>query len=101
MKVGIIIGIPFLLISLILGTQWAHVVLSEWSIFDFKIIGSFFILVLYILVLLAVHTGRLRGNNSAWANVFAFFLLLLIFSLAVHCPDFTFGFNEPLMKGLI
>ena len=90
MKVGVIIGIPLLMISLILGVQWAYVVLSEWSFFDFKIISSFLILLLYILVLLAMQTGRLRGNNSAWANIFAFLFVVINFFLGSSLSGFHF-----------
>ncbi len=90
MKVGVIIGIPLLMISLILGMQWAHLVLSNWSFFDFKIISSFLILILYILVLLAMQTGRLRGNNGAWANIFAFLFVIINFFLGSTLSGFHF-----------
>ena len=32
---------------LILGMQWAHVALDEWSFFDMKIIGSFLLACVY------------------------------------------------------
>ena len=44
-------GIPLLFVSLILGMQWAHVALDEWSFFDMKIIGSFILLAIYGFVL--------------------------------------------------
>ena len=90
MKVGVIIGIPLLMISLILGTQWAHLVLTNWSFFDFKIISSFCILILYILVLLGMQTGRLRGNNGAWANIFAFLFVIINFFLGSTLSGFHF-----------
>ena len=90
MKVGVIIGIPLLMISLILGTQWANLVLTNWSFFDFKIISSFCILILYILVLVAMQTGRLRGNNGAWANIFAFLFVIINFFLGSTLSGFHF-----------
>ena len=88
MKIGIITGIPFLLISLILGTQWANIALDEWSFFDMKILGSFFILVVYAVALVFIQTGKLRGNNAAWANVFAFLFIIINFFLGSTLSGF-------------
>ncbi|MDS9471361.1 inner membrane protein YpjD [Sporosarcina pasteurii] len=90
MKTGIIIGIPFLFISLVLGMQWAHIVLSEWSFFDMKIVGSFFILIVYSFLLFGIQTGRLRGNNHMWANIFAFLFVIINFFLGSTLSGFHF-----------
>lgn len=90
MKTGIVIGIPFLFISLVLGMQWAQIALSEWSFFDMKIVGSFFILIVYSFVLFGIHTGRLRGNNHVWANVFAFLFVIINFFLGSTMSKFHF-----------
>lgn len=89
-KIGIITGIPFLLISLILGVQWAYIALDDWSLFDMKIIGSFFILLVYAFVLLFMQMGRLRGNNAAWANIFAFIFIIINFFLGSTLSGFHF-----------
>ncbi|MCZ2259803.1 cytochrome c biogenesis protein CcsA [Sporosarcina sp. G11-34] len=89
-KIGIITGIPFLLISLILGVQWAYIALDEWSLLDMKIIGSFFILIVYAVVLLFMQMGRLRGNNAAWANIFAFLFVIINFFLGSTLSGFHF-----------
>lgn len=90
MKIGIITGVPFLFVSLVLGMQWAHIVLVEWSLLDMKIIGSFFILIAYGFVLFGMQTGKLRGNNSAWANVFAFLFVIINFFLGSTLSGFHF-----------
>ena len=90
MKIGIITGMPFLLVSLILGTQWAYIALDEWSFFDMKIIGSFFILVVYAFVLFFMQMGKLRGNNAAWANIFAFLFIIINFFLGSTLSGFHF-----------
>lgn len=87
-KTGIMIGIPFLFISLILGMQWAHVVLSDWSFFDMKIIGSFFILIVYGVVLFGIQTGSLRGINQIWANIFSFLVVIINFFLGSTLSSF-------------
>ena len=96
MKASLLTGIPFLFVSLILGMQWAIVALDVWSFFDMKIIGSFFLLAVYGSVLFLKRSGKLTGNDFAWANVFAFFLLSSIFSSEANCPDSIFGY-----KGLV
>lgn len=88
MKTGILIGMPFLFISLILGVQWAYIALAEWSILDMKIIGSFLIIVVYGFVLFGIQTGRLRGNNHVWANIFAFIFVIINFFLGSTLSDF-------------
>lgn len=88
MKTGIIIGIPFLFVSLILGVQWAYIALSEWSILDVKIIGSFLLLIIYGVVLFGIQTGRLRGNNHVWANIFAFLFVIINFFLGSTLSQF-------------
>ncbi|MCZ2258426.1 cytochrome C assembly family protein [Sporosarcina sp. G11-34] len=90
MKVSLLTGIPFLLVSLILGVQWAHVVLDEWSVFDMKIMGSFLLLVVYGSVLFFHQSGRLRGNDYAWANVFAFLFVIINFFLGGRLSEFHF-----------
>ena len=90
MMIGIITGIPLLFISLILGIQWATIVLEEWSFLDMKIISSFVILIIYGLVFFGMKTGKIRGNNSAWANVFAFLFVLINFFLGSTFSGFHF-----------
>lgn len=88
MKTGILIGMPFLFVSLILGIQWAYIVLEEWSVFDPKIIGSFLLLVIYGFVLYGIQTGKLTGNNHIWANIFAFLFVIINFFLGSTLSEF-------------
>ena len=90
MKAAIYTGIPVLLVSLILGTQWAYVVLDEWSIFDFKIIGSFLLIIVYGTVLFLQRSGRLTANDFAWANIFAFLFVIINFFLGGRLSGFHF-----------
>ncbi len=89
-KVAIYTGIPLLLVSLILGMQWAHVALQEWSFLDMKIIGSFFLLAVYSSVLFFMRSGKLTGNDFAWANVFAFLFVIINFFLGSRLSEFHF-----------
>lgn len=90
MKAAIYTGIPLLLVSLILGIQWAHVALKEWSFFDMKIIGSFMLLAVYGSVLFLMRSGKLSGNDFAWANVFAFLFVIINFFLGSKLSEFHF-----------
>lgn len=90
MKVAILTGMPFLLVSLILGMQWAHVSFDQLPFWDMKIIGSFLLLALYSLILFVQHRGKLRGNDFAWANVFAFLLVIVNFFLGSKLSGFHF-----------
>ncbi|KAA0965327.1 cytochrome C assembly protein [Sporosarcina sp. ANT_H38] len=90
MKAALYTGIPFLLVSLILGMQWAIVALDEWSFFDMKIIGSFILLVVYGSVLFLKRSGKLNGNDFAWANVFAFLFVIINFFLGSKLSEFHF-----------
>lgn len=90
MKMGILIGLPFLFISLILGIQWAYVALSDWSIFDIKIIGSFSILVFYSIGLILFEKGKLDGNSVIWFNMLAFLVVFINFFLGSHLSNFHY-----------
>ena len=90
MKASIYTGIPVLFISLVLGIQWAHVGLDEWSLTDIKIIGSFLVIILYSLVLFLQRRGRLTANDFAWANVFAFLFVIINFFLGSRLSQFHF-----------
>ena len=90
MKAALYTGIPFLLVSLILGMQWAIVALDVWSFFDMKIIGSFILLVMYGSVLFLKRSGKLTGNDFAWANVFAFLFVIINFFLGSKLSEFHF-----------
>lgn len=90
MKASIYTGIPLLLVSLILGMQWAQVALDEWSFFDMKIVGSFILLGVYGFVLFMRRSGKLTGNDFAWANIFAFLFVIINFFLASKLSAFHF-----------
>lgn len=90
MKTSILTGIPFLLISIILGLQWAYIALDEWSFFDMKILGSMFILAIYGSILFLQRTGKLTANDYAWSNIIAFLFVVVNFFLGSKLSQFHF-----------
>lgn len=90
MKAAIYTGIPILLVSLILGIRWASIALEDWTIFDIKIIGSFFLIAIYGIVLYFNRSGRLTSNDFAWANIIAFLFVVVNFFLGSKLSEFHF-----------
>lgn len=85
-------AIPLLGISLILGMMWAYVALPGVSIFDSKIIGSFISLFLYSFIIYQNRKGKLYATKYAWANVYAFLLVLINFFLGSRFSGFHFWY---------
>ncbi|REB07152.1 cytochrome C assembly protein [Sporosarcina sp. BI001-red] len=90
MKVAIYIGIPVLLVSLILGIQWAYTALSDWTLVDFKIIGSFLLIIVYSALLFFNRSGKIKATDFAWATIFAFVLIIINFFLGSKLSQFHF-----------
>jgi HemX protein len=92
MTVSIVTGIPLLLISLILGLQWAYVSLNEFSLIDVKIFGSFILLFVYGYLFYRRKKGTLHGTSYAWGHVNAFLLVLVNFLLGSRLSEFHFWY---------
>jgi HemX protein len=92
MTISIVTGIPFLLVSLILGLQWAYVSIIEFSLADVKIFGSFVLLFVYGYLFYRRQKGTLQGTSYAWGHVYAFLLVLINFFLGSRLSDFHFWY---------
>lgn len=92
MTISIVAGIPFLLVSLILGLQWAYVSINEFSLADVKIFGSFVLLFVYGFLFYRHQKGTLQGTSYAWGHVYAFLLVLINFLLGSRLSDFHFWY---------
>lgn len=88
MKMSIYTGIPILFISLIFGVQWAYVALTDWSVWDVKIMGSFAVLLMYTAVIYFHHKGKLQSVEFAWMTIFAFLLTVVNFFLGSTLSQF-------------
>lgn len=92
MSGALLIGIPLLLISLILGLQWGYIALANFPFFDSKIIGSFVSLFIYCLILYENRKGKLHTTMYAWTNVYAFLVIIINFFLGSRLSSFHFWY---------
>jgi len=88
MTLSILVGIPLLFVSLVLGLEWAYVSLDVFSIADFKIVSSFFLLVIYVVVLVIKKQAKFIGTNYAWVHIYAFLFVLINFLLGSQFSEF-------------
>lgn len=73
------IGLPLLMLGVILGSIWAHLVLYGPFWLDTKVWMSALMLIAYSIVLYHRITDKWRGSKLAIGNVLAFSVLLLNF----------------------
>jgi HemX protein len=87
------IGVAMLLLSLILGMQWAYIKLPDFILYDPKIIGSFILLVLYSTYLYLRIKKNVFGKSLALLNVAAFLIILINFFLGSRLSSFHFWYS--------
>lgn len=92
MTASMLVGIPMLGISLILGLQWAYITLDEYTVLDAKIVGSVMMLVIYCLLLYLNRKGKIVGVNYAWGHIYSFLLLMANFFLGSRLSGFHFWY---------
>lgn len=87
------VGVPLLLLSLILGTQWAYVKIPDLLWYDAKIIGSFIVLIIYsVFLYLKVNKG-LQGRKLALWNVASFLIVLINFFIFGKLSSFHLWYS--------
>ncbi|SOC36441.1 cytochrome c biogenesis protein CcsA [Ureibacillus acetophenoni] len=89
---SILIGNPLFLISIILGLEWAFLTLEGLSIIDAKIIGSFIIFVIYLMILILHHRGKITAIQYSWAQIYTFLLVVINFFLGSKLSSFHLWF---------
>jgi HemX protein len=87
------IGVPMLLLSLILGVQWAFIKLPNMSWFDTKVIGSFIVFCAYSVYLYLRVGKEMFGKSLALWNVASFLIVLLNFFLLGKLSSFHFWYD--------
>ncbi|WP_413362914.1 inner membrane protein YpjD [Lysinibacillus sp. 3P01SB] len=88
MSNSMLVGVPLLFISLILGLEWALMTLDRLSVFDIKIVGSFIITVIYLIILLLHRSGKLTGTSYAWIQIYAYLLTVVNLFLGNKMSNF-------------
>ncbi|WP_227396717.1 cytochrome c biogenesis protein [Jeotgalibacillus aurantiacus] len=88
-----IIGFPLLLLSLILGVQWAVISLPYMIWYDVKIIGSFLLLGIYGVFLYRRFGRGESGRTLAIFNTMAFLCLIINFLLGSRLSSFHFWYS--------
>lgn len=86
------ISVPMLLLSLILGLQWAWLKLPIVKWYDPKIIGSFLIILIYSSLLYFRIKKELFGRQLALWNCVAFLIVLINFFLTSRLSSFHFWY---------
>jgi HemX protein len=87
------IGVAMLLLSLILGMQWAYIKLPDFILYDPKIIASFILLILYSTYLYLRIKKNVFGKSLALLNVAAFLIILINFFLGSRLSSFHFWYS--------
>lgn len=87
------IGVPLLLISLILGLEWAFITIPHVKWYDAKIIGSFFVLISYSIYLFLRFRKGYQGKSLALWNVASFLIILINFFLFGKLSSFHIWYN--------
>ncbi|MBU8879587.1 cytochrome c biogenesis protein CcsA [Bacillus sp. FJAT-29790] len=88
-----VIGVPMLIISLILGTQWAYIKVPQMIWYDPKVIGSFIVLAVYSIYLYLKVSKGLTGKKLAYWNVASFLIVLINFFLFGKLSSFHFWYS--------
>jgi HemX protein len=83
-----VIGVPMLLLSLILGLQWAFLKVPGMPWYDMKVIGSFLLLTVYSTLLYLRTVKNLSGRKLAIWNSAAFLIVLINFFLFGQLSSF-------------
>ncbi|MCM3568374.1 cytochrome c biogenesis protein [Neobacillus mesonae] len=88
-----VIGVPILLLSLILGMQWAYIKLPGMPWYDIKIIGSFILLISYSIFLYLRIVKNFSGKRLALWNAASFLIVLINFFLFGQLSSFHLWYS--------
>ncbi|MDE3839799.1 cytochrome C assembly protein [Bacillus methanolicus] len=88
-----VIGVPMLILSLILGMQWAYIKVPDMHWYDTKVIGSFVVLTVYSIYLYLRVAKGLFGKSLALWNIASFLIVLINFFLFGKLSTFHFWYT--------
>lgn len=87
----VIIAVPLLIIGVSCGVVWAYVAEAEFYWIDFKTLGSFIVVIVYMSYLFLRVVKGYRGKVISLYNLAAFLLLLLNYFLFSMLSNFHFN----------
>lgn len=85
-----VIGVPILFFGLVLGIQWAYIILPEPIWFDAKVIGSIVMLLCYSIYIYVKVRKQIYGRKLAYWNIASFLVVLINFFLFGSLSDFHY-----------
>jgi HemX protein len=85
-----VIGVPMLILSLILGVQWAFLKVPNMNWYDPKVLGSFSVLIIYSTILYLRTRKGVSGKKLSIWNVASFLIVLINFFLFGQLSSFHF-----------
>jgi HemX protein len=88
-----VVGVPMLMLSLILGLQWAFLKVPGMPWYDIKIIGSFLLLIAYSIYLYLRIRKNVPGRKLAMWNVGSFLIVLINFFLFGQLSSFHLWYS--------
>ncbi|MEH7122308.1 cytochrome c biogenesis protein [Bacillus sp. JJ1532] len=88
-----VIGVPMLMISLILGIQWAYIKVPDMIWYDSKVVGSFVVIAAYSIYLYLKVGKGLAGKQLALWNIASFLIVLINFFLFGSLSSFHFWYS--------
>jgi HemX protein len=88
-----VIGVPMLILSLILGLQWAWIKVPDLEWYDAKLIGSFVVLAVYSIYLYLRVAKDVFGKSLALWNIASFLIVLINFFLFGKLSSFHFWYQ--------
>ncbi|MCP8617027.1 cytochrome C assembly family protein [Salirhabdus salicampi] len=88
--ISVLIGVPMLMVSIILGLLWGYTTNALFYWDDVKTIGSFVVLIVYIIFLFLRVGKGLQGRTIAYFNVYAFLFMLVNYFLFSSLSNFHF-----------
>lgn len=86
----ITLGVPLLFLSILFGMLWANITIEPFYWYDMKVLGSIFVLLVYIILLIVRTISSYRGKLLATYNMAAFLILLINFLLSNTYSEFHF-----------
>ncbi|MFQ3542602.1 cytochrome c biogenesis protein CcsA [Halobacillus rhizosphaerae] len=88
--IAIMLGVPLLVIAIILGVTWGYVSPDVFYWYDSKTLGSFLVLLVYIIYLVLRVVKGYQGRTISIFNTAAFLFLLINFLLFGSLSNFHF-----------